>query len=161
MDKEIIFRDTETGEEFTYEKIEAEYERLKHDGETEAETIGDYIENNTAPNGTCEWIDDLVVNIILKLIEKIVLLVRIILHTTHPEIRKGYPSMMKSARTVFTFVFAFAGVAAAAANSEPTSTQDNAMNPYPEHFADFRTTGVNRELSHAPIYGTFYDEASA
>ncbi|MBQ3935400.1 MAG: beta-galactosidase, partial [Clostridia bacterium] len=24
-----------------------------------------------------------------------------------------------------------------------------------------RTTGVNRELSHAPIYGTFYDEASA
>jgi len=35
------------------------------------------------------------------------------------------------------------------------------MNPYPEHFADFRTTGVNRELSHAPIYGTFLDEASA
>ena len=35
------------------------------------------------------------------------------------------------------------------------------MNPYPEYFADFQTTGVNREPAHAPIYGTFYDEASA
>jgi len=34
-------------------------------------------------------------------------------------------------------------------------------NPYPEHFADFRTTGVDREPAHAPIYGTFFDEASA
>ena len=43
MDEEKILRDIETGEEFTYEEIEAEYERLKRDGETEAETIGDYI----------------------------------------------------------------------------------------------------------------------
>ena len=59
MDEEKIIRDTETGEEFTYEEIEAEYERLKRDGETEAETIGDYIENITDPNGTCEWIDEI------------------------------------------------------------------------------------------------------
>ena len=59
MDEEKILRDTETGEEFTYEEIEAEYERLKRDGETEAETIGDYIENITDPNGTCEWIDEI------------------------------------------------------------------------------------------------------
>ena len=50
MDEDKILRDTETGEEFTYEEIEAEYERLKRDGETEAETIGDYIENITDPN---------------------------------------------------------------------------------------------------------------
>ena len=80
MDEEKILRDTETGEEFTYEEIEAEYERLKHtetgeeftyeeieaeyerlklDGETEAKTIGDYIENITEPNGTYEWIDEI------------------------------------------------------------------------------------------------------
>ena len=59
MDEEKILRDTETGEEFTYEEIEAEYEQLKREGETEAETIGDYIENITAPNGTCEWIDEI------------------------------------------------------------------------------------------------------
>ena len=59
MDEEKILRYTETGEEFTYEEIEAEYERLKRDGETEAETIGDYIENITDHNGTCEWIDEI------------------------------------------------------------------------------------------------------
>jgi len=58
MDEEKILRDIETGEEFTMEEIEAEYERLKRDGETEAETIGDYIENITDQNGTCEWIDE-------------------------------------------------------------------------------------------------------
>ena len=31
----------------------------------------------------------------------------------------------------------------------------------PRHFADFHTTGVNREPMHAPVYGTFYDESSA
>ena len=59
MDEEKILRDIETGEEFTMEEIEAEYERLKRDGETEAETIGDYIENITDHNGTCEWIDEI------------------------------------------------------------------------------------------------------
>ena len=60
------------------------------------------------------------------------------------------------------FAVAVAGAVAGSAAVEPAS--DHASTPapaQPRHFADFRTTGVNRELSHAPIYGTFYDEASA
>ncbi len=53
------------------------------------------------------------------------------------------------------FAFAVAGAMAGAAADEPQ------LITKPHHFADMRTTGVNRELSHAPIYGTFYDEASA
>ena len=48
---------------------------------------------------------------------------------------------------------ALAGAIVGTAYSDTTSTQDTPMNPYPEHFADFHTTSVNRELSHAPIYG--------
>ena len=59
MDEEKILVDTETGEEFTYEEIEAEYERLKRDGETEAETFNDYLINITDKNGTCEWINEI------------------------------------------------------------------------------------------------------
>ena len=62
---------------------------------------------------------------------------------------------------LFAVTFALAGAISGTAYSDTPSTQDTSMNPYPEYFADFRTTGVNREPAHAPIYGTFYDEASA
>ena len=55
------------------------------------------------------------------------------------------------------FAFALAGAVAGAA----AGADDPQQSAQPRHFADFRTTGVNRELSHAPIYGTFYDEESA
>ena len=61
----------------------------------------------------------------------------------------------------FAVSLALAGAIAGTAYSDTTSTQDTPMNPYPEYFADFRTTGVNREPAHTPIYGTFHDEASA
>ncbi|MBP5231163.1 MAG: glycoside hydrolase family 2, partial [Clostridia bacterium] len=54
------------------------------------------------------------------------------------------------------FAFAVAGTVAGAAGADEPQTSAQ-----PRHFADFHTTGVNRELSHAPIYGTFYNEASA
>ena len=57
-------------------------------------------------------------------------------------------------------VFSFAVACVAAGSAYCAETQD-AVSAHPRHFADLRTTGVNRELSHAPIYGTFYDEASA
>ena len=57
-------------------------------------------------------------------------------------------------RTLFAFAVAGTVAGAAGADEPQTSAQ-------PRHFADFHTTGVNRELSHAPIYGTFYNEASA
>lgn len=59
MDEEKILVNNETGEEFTYEEIEAKYEQLKRDGETDAKTIGDYVENLIEPNGPCEWIDEI------------------------------------------------------------------------------------------------------
>ena len=54
------------------------------------------------------------------------------------------------------FAFAIAGAVAGVAGAD-----DSQQSAKPRHFADLRTTGVNRELSHAPIYGTFFDEASA
>ena len=54
------------------------------------------------------------------------------------------------------YAFAVAGTVAGSAVAD-----DSQQTTQPRHFADMRTTGVNRELSHAPIYGTFYDEASA
>ncbi len=51
----------------------------------------------------------------------------------------------------FALSFALAGAFAGTAYSDTPSTQDTTMNPYPEHFADFRTTGVNREPAQAPI----------
>ena len=57
-------------------------------------------------------------------------------------------------------LFSFAVACAAAGSAYCAETQDP-VSAHPRHFADLRTTGINRELSHAPIYGTFYDEASA
>ncbi len=57
-------------------------------------------------------------------------------------------------------LFSFA-IACAAAGSAYCAEPQDAVPSHPRHFADLRTTGVNRELSHAPIYGTFFDEASA
>ena len=54
------------------------------------------------------------------------------------------------------FAFAVAGTVAAAASSDISTQQADIMNSNPEHFADFHVTGINRELSHAPIYGTFF-----
>lgn len=60
-------------------------------------------------------------------------------------------------RSLFAFALAstVAGSAAYAADSNLASSAQ------PRYFEDLRITGINRELSHAPIYGTFYDEASA
>ncbi len=57
-------------------------------------------------------------------------------------------------------LFSFAVACATAGSAYSAETQD-AISAHPHHFADLRTTGINRELSHAPIYGTFFDEASA
>ncbi len=54
------------------------------------------------------------------------------------------------------FAFALAGAVAGAVAGD-----DSQQSTHPRHFADFRTTGVNREPMHAPVYGTFYDEVSA
>lgn len=54
MEKPII-RDTESGEELTLSALRSEYEELKRNGETEAETFEDYLENITDKNGSCEW----------------------------------------------------------------------------------------------------------
>lgn len=51
-----VIRDTETGEEMSFREVKKEYERLKQAGETEAETLDDYLENITGKDGTCEWI---------------------------------------------------------------------------------------------------------
>lgn len=58
MENDKILVDTETKETFTYDEIYDEFERLKLNGRTEAETIGDYIENITSKNGTCEWTNE-------------------------------------------------------------------------------------------------------
>jgi len=60
-------------------------------------------------------------------------------------------------RSLFVFALAgsVAGSAAHAADDDPASTAR------PRHFADYHITSVNREPMHAPIYGTFHDEASA
>ena len=63
--------------------------------------------------------------------------------------------------TLFAFALAGAVAGSAAGDSSVPGNSQPARPAHPRHFADFRTTGVNRELSHAPIYGTFYDEASA
>ena len=59
--------------------------------------------------------------------------------------------------TLFSFAVAGAVVGAATYAAD----ENQASSAHPHHFADYRITSVNRELSHAPIYGTFYDEASA
>ena len=59
MDEEKVLRDMESGEEFTMTEFRAEYEQLKRDGETEAETFEDYVRNSTEKNGFCEWIDEI------------------------------------------------------------------------------------------------------
>ena len=58
MDEEKVLRDMESGEEFTMTEFRAEYEQLKRNGETEAETFEDYLTNITDSNGTCEWMDE-------------------------------------------------------------------------------------------------------
>ena len=55
MEKAII-RDRETGEELTLTALREEYETLKKNGETEAGSFEDYLENITDGNGTCDWI---------------------------------------------------------------------------------------------------------
>ena len=57
------------------------------------------------------------------------------------------------------FAFAIAGTVAGSAVHAADDNQ--ASSTHPRHFADYHTTSVNRETMHAPIYGTFYDEASA
>ena len=52
MDEEKVLRDIETDEEFTMEEIKAEYDKLRSEGETEAETFNDYLINITDKNGT-------------------------------------------------------------------------------------------------------------
>ena len=59
MDEEKVLRDMESGEEFTMTEFRAQYEQLKRDGETEAETFEDYVRNSTEKNGFCEWIDEI------------------------------------------------------------------------------------------------------
>lgn len=58
MDDEKVIRDRETGEELSLEEIKIEYAIMKATDATEAETFEDYLNNITAPNGTCEWIAD-------------------------------------------------------------------------------------------------------
>ncbi len=55
MERKVI-KDTEYGGEFTLTELREQYEQLKADGNTEAETFDDYLENITDQNGTCEWI---------------------------------------------------------------------------------------------------------
>ena len=58
-------------------------------------------------------------------------------------------------------LFAFAIAGAIVGSLAHAADGNQVSSTHPRHFEDLRTTGVNRELSHAPIYGTFYDEASA
>ena len=58
-------------------------------------------------------------------------------------------------------LFAFAIAGAIVGSFAHAADGNQVSSTHPRHFEDLRTTGVNRELSHAPIYGTFYDEASA
>ena len=58
-------------------------------------------------------------------------------------------------------LFAFAIAGAIVGSFAQAAEGNQVSSTHPRHFEDLRTTGVNRELSHAPIYGTFYDEASA
>lgn len=58
MDNKKVLRDRETGEELSLEEIKIEYAIMKATDATEAETFEDYLNNITAPNGTCEWIAD-------------------------------------------------------------------------------------------------------
>jgi beta-galactosidase len=57
-------------------------------------------------------------------------------------------------------LFASAAADAGSGSADPENGQHRAS-ARPRHFEDMRTTGVNREPMHAPIYGTFFDEASA
>ena len=62
---------------------------------------------------------------------------------------------LSSSLFAFAIAGAVAGSAAYAADDHQTSSA------HPRHFEDYHTTSVNRETMHAPIYGTFFDEASA
>lgn len=55
MEKAII-RDTETGDKLTRTELEMEYNMLKRNRETEAETFEAYLINITDKNGTCVWL---------------------------------------------------------------------------------------------------------
>ena len=58
-------------------------------------------------------------------------------------------------------LFAFAIAGSVAGSAVHAADENQASSAHPRHFADYHTTSVNRETMHAPIYGTFYDEASA
>ena len=57
LDKKVI-RDTNTDEELSLRELRSEYYSLRMNGDTEAETFEDYLENITSKNGTCEWIKE-------------------------------------------------------------------------------------------------------
>ena len=67
--------------------------------------------------------------------------------------RKGY--FMKHILSTLPASAGIGASAGAAAADECPRTEQL------RHFEDMRTTGVNREPMHAPVYGTFPDEASA
>jgi len=46
-----LYKDIESGDIVFRDELETEYESLKRDGETEAETLGNYISNCTTRNG--------------------------------------------------------------------------------------------------------------
>ena len=58
-------------------------------------------------------------------------------------------------------LFAFAIAGTVAGSAAYADDENQASSAHPRHYADYHTTSVNREPMHAPIYGTFFDEASA
>lgn len=57
LDKKVI-HDREEDRDYSLRELRAEYYSLRMNGDTEAETFEDYLENITSKNGTCEWIGD-------------------------------------------------------------------------------------------------------
>ena len=54
MKRVTMYRDTETGELISREKLKDEYTALRAAGETESESFAEYVENCTSKNGTLE-----------------------------------------------------------------------------------------------------------
>lgn len=55
LDKKVI-HDREEDRDYSLRELRSEYYSLRMNGDTEAETFEDYLENITSKNGTCEWI---------------------------------------------------------------------------------------------------------
>lgn len=68
MADEKVIVDTEYNKTYSIKQLEKIYQEAKNNGETEAVTFEDYLDNITDKNGTCEWISD---NICKKCFNKI------------------------------------------------------------------------------------------